>query len=199
MSGHSHGQLRVCRAGPSVRGCSDSIWASGASCWRSSCRSSSPTPACAPTSSASIPFPIATWRGVIFASAALAQIVPVYLCGAPVGLRAKPVVDPWRAHEHACAHGVDRPHIGLSSAIIPQNVFTMLVIMAVVTTLMAGPVLQVRPPRAGYRVAHLVRLEAVALRPSRPRLPCDLRLLDFDERALFCGGKTQFFASQKYG
>jgi hypothetical protein len=33
---------------------------------------------------------------------------------------------------------------------IPQNVFTMLVIMAVVTTVMTGPILRVLLPRAGY-------------------------------------------------
>jgi hypothetical protein len=37
-------------------------------------------------------------------------------------------------------------------ALIPQNVVTMLVIMAVVTTAVTGPLLQILLPRAGYRI-----------------------------------------------
>jgi K+:H+ antiporter len=46
-------------------------------------------------------------------------------------------------------------NIGLSLAIIPVDVFTMLVIMAVGTTIMAGPLLQLRLSRAGFRVTSL--------------------------------------------
>jgi hypothetical protein len=35
---------------------------------------------------------------------------------------------------------------------LPPNVFTMLVIMAVVTTVMTGPLLRLLLPRAGYAV-----------------------------------------------
>jgi hypothetical protein len=35
---------------------------------------------------------------------------------------------------------------------IPQNVFTMLVVMSVVTTIMTGPLLRLLLPRAGYAV-----------------------------------------------
>ncbi len=41
-------------------------------------------------------------------------------------------------------------NIGFDLGFIPQNVFTMLVIMAVVTTVMTGPLLQALLPRAGY-------------------------------------------------
>ena len=41
-------------------------------------------------------------------------------------------------------------NIGFDLGFIPQNVFTMLVIMAVVTTVMTGPLLRVLLPRAGY-------------------------------------------------
>jgi hypothetical protein len=40
-------------------------------------------------------------------------------------------------------------NIGFDLGFIPQNVFTMLVIMAVVTTVMTGPLLQALLPRAG--------------------------------------------------
>jgi len=43
-------------------------------------------------------------------------------------------------------------NIGFDLGFIPQNVFTMLVIMAVVTTVMTGPLLRLLLPRAGYAV-----------------------------------------------
>lgn len=43
-------------------------------------------------------------------------------------------------------------NIGYDMGLLPQNVFTMLVIMAVVTTVMTGPLLRVLLPRAGYAV-----------------------------------------------
>ena len=41
-------------------------------------------------------------------------------------------------------------NIGFDLGFIPPKVFTMLVIMAVVTTLMTGPLLRYLLPRAGY-------------------------------------------------
>jgi Kef-type K+ transport system membrane component KefB len=41
-------------------------------------------------------------------------------------------------------------NIGFDLGFIPQKVFTMLVIMAVVTTIMTGPLLRALLPRAGY-------------------------------------------------
>ena len=43
-------------------------------------------------------------------------------------------------------------NIGYDKGFLPQNVFTMLVIMAVATTVMTGPLLRVLLPRAGYAV-----------------------------------------------
>jgi Sodium/hydrogen exchanger family. len=43
-------------------------------------------------------------------------------------------------------------NIGYDMGLLPQNVFTMLVIMAVVTTVMSGPLLRLLLPRAGYAV-----------------------------------------------
>jgi Kef-type K+ transport system membrane component KefB len=47
-------------------------------------------------------------------------------------------------------------NIGHDGGFIPQKVFTMLVIMAVVTTMMTGPLLRVLLPRAGYLVPQSV-------------------------------------------
>jgi Kef-type K+ transport system membrane component KefB len=41
-------------------------------------------------------------------------------------------------------------NIGYDMGFIPQNVFTMLVIMAVVTTVMTGPLLKLLLPRTGH-------------------------------------------------
>jgi Kef-type K+ transport system membrane component KefB len=47
-------------------------------------------------------------------------------------------------------------NIGFGLGFIPQDVFTMLVIMAVATTVMTGPLLRVLLPRAGHRLDRLV-------------------------------------------
>ena len=46
-------------------------------------------------------------------------------------------------------------NVGYTLKVIPQNVFTMFVIMAVVTTVMTGPLLSFLLPRMGHRVAQL--------------------------------------------
>ena len=43
-------------------------------------------------------------------------------------------------------------NIGFDLGFIPQNVFTMMVIMAVLTTIMTGPLLKVLMPRLGYQI-----------------------------------------------
>jgi Kef-type K+ transport system membrane component KefB len=97
-----------------------------------------------------------TWCGVIFTMAAFAKIIPVYFAARLSGI----------APNDATILGVLMNtrglmelivlHVGFSLGIIPQHVFTMLVIMAIGTTIMTGPLLRVLLPRAGYRVARLV-------------------------------------------
>ncbi len=43
-------------------------------------------------------------------------------------------------------------NIGFDLGFLPQTMFTMLVVMAVVTTLMTGPLLKVLLPRVGHVV-----------------------------------------------
>ena len=45
-------------------------------------------------------------------------------------------------------------NIGLDLGFIPPKVFTMLVIMAIVTTIMTGPILKVLLPRTGHVIPH---------------------------------------------
>jgi Kef-type K+ transport system membrane component KefB len=97
-----------------------------------------------------------TWCGVIFATAVLAKIIPVYFAARASGI----------APHNATILGVVMNtrglmelivlHVGFSLGIIPQHVFTMLVIMAIGTTIMTGPLLHLLLPRAGYRVTRLV-------------------------------------------
>ena len=47
-------------------------------------------------------------------------------------------------------------NIGFDLGFIPQNVFTMLVVMAVATTIMTAPLLRVLLPRVGHRIAALI-------------------------------------------
>ncbi len=48
-------------------------------------------------------------------------------------------------------------NIGLDLGFLPKNVFTMLVIMAVVTTGMTGPLLQILLPRMGHRTGERIQ------------------------------------------
>ncbi len=92
----------------------------------------------------------AYWLAIILTAAILGKIIPVYIA--------------------ARASGFDHPqssilgtlmntralmelivlNIGLDLGFLPQNVFTMMVIMAVVTTIMTGPLLKVLLPRTGH-------------------------------------------------
>jgi Kef-type K+ transport system membrane component KefB len=98
----------------------------------------------------------ARWLGIIILAATLGKIIPVY----------------WAAR----VAGFDRPNswvlgslmntralmelivlnIGLDLGFIPPSVFTMLVIMAIVTTIMTGPLLKVLLPRGGHVIPQAV-------------------------------------------
>jgi Kef-type K+ transport system membrane component KefB len=97
-----------------------------------------------------------TWLAVVLAAASLGKIVPVYgvarFCGfdAPQG---------WILGSLMNTRGLMELivlNIGLDLGFVPPKVFTMLVIMAVVTTVMTGPLLKVLMPRAGHVLPHRV-------------------------------------------
>jgi Kef-type K+ transport system membrane component KefB len=92
------------------------------------------------------------WLAVILAGAILGKIVPVYLGARLCGF------DPTQAwilgslmNTRALMELIVL-NIGFDLGFIPQNVFTMLVIMAVVTTVMTGPILKFLLPRTGHAV-----------------------------------------------
>jgi Kef-type K+ transport system membrane component KefB len=90
------------------------------------------------------------WLSVMVLAAILGKIVPVYIAGRGCGF----------VHRECTILGALMNTRGLTELIvlnigydlgfIPRKVFTMLVIMAVVTTVMTGPLLRVLLPRAGY-------------------------------------------------
>ena len=92
------------------------------------------------------------WLATILAAAIASKCAPVYLAGRLSGFN----------HPESCVLGTLMNtralmelivlNIGLDMGVIPQKVFTMLVIMAVVTTVMTGPLLKRFLPRAGHVV-----------------------------------------------
>jgi Kef-type K+ transport system membrane component KefB len=89
------------------------------------------------------------WCGVLFAAAVGAKIIPVYFAARAGGLdrpqsRIVAVLMNTRALMELIVLNV-----GFSLGFIPQNVFTMLVLMAIGTTVMTGPLLRLLLPHAG--------------------------------------------------
>ena len=96
------------------------------------------------------------WCAAIFAGAVLSKIVPVYFAAKASGFDAPQsrilgVLMNTRALMELIVLNV-----GFSLGFIPQNVFTMLVLMAVGTTIMTGPLLRILLPRAGISVGKLI-------------------------------------------
>ena len=95
-----------------------------------------------------------SWLAVVLAAAILGKMLPVY--GAARACGFEPL--------HAWILGTLMNtralmelivlNIGLDLGFIPPKVFTMMVIMAVVTTIMTGPLLKVLLPRTGHRIPH---------------------------------------------
>lgn len=92
------------------------------------------------------------WLAVVLVASIFGKIIPVYLAGRLSGF----------SHTESSILGTLMNtralmelivlNIGFDMGVIPQNVFTMLVVMAVVTTVMTGPLLRYLLPRAGYAV-----------------------------------------------
>jgi len=96
------------------------------------------------------------WLAVILAASILGKMVPVYLAARAARF----------THYEACMLGTLMNtralmelivlNIGFDLGFLPQKAFTMMVVMAVVTTVMTGPLLKALMPRAGYALpAHI--------------------------------------------
>jgi len=92
------------------------------------------------------------WLAILFAAAVLSKIVPVYFAGRACGFD----------HHRSALLGTLMNtrglmelivlNIGFDLGFIPQNVFTMLVIMAALTTMMAGPLLKRLLSKTGHPI-----------------------------------------------
>src|SRR5580693_6461421 len=92
----------------------------------------------------------AAWLALLVAAAAVAKVVPVFVAARLSGFDA---LHGWILGSLMNTRGLMELivlNIGFDLGFIPQKVFTMLVIMAVVTTIMTGPLLKVLLPRAGH-------------------------------------------------
>jgi Kef-type K+ transport system membrane component KefB len=90
------------------------------------------------------------WLALVLAAAILGKIIPVYIAGRISGFNHKESTILGSLMNTRALMELIVLNIGFDLGFIPQNVFTMLVIMAVVTTVMTGPLLRVLLPRAGY-------------------------------------------------
>jgi len=90
------------------------------------------------------------WLAIVLAASILGKIIPVYLAGRISGFdRHQSWVLGTLMNTRALMELIVL-NIGFDLGFIPQKVFTMLVIMAVVTTVMTGPLLKVLLPRTGH-------------------------------------------------
>lgn len=90
------------------------------------------------------------WLAIVLAAAIGGKIIPVYIAGRLSGFDHKESSILGSLMNTRALMELIVLNIGYDMGFIPQKVFTMFVIMAVVTTVMTGPLLRVLLPRAGY-------------------------------------------------
>jgi Kef-type K+ transport system membrane component KefB len=90
------------------------------------------------------------WVSVILLAAILGKIAPVYIASRGCGFEHREGTILGALMNTRGLTELIVLNIGFDLGFIPRKVFTMLVIMAVVTTVMTGPLLRVLLPRAGY-------------------------------------------------
>jgi Kef-type K+ transport system membrane component KefB len=90
------------------------------------------------------------WLAVVLVAAILGKMVPVYFAGRLFGFQPREAFILGSLMNTRALMELIVLNIGFDLGFIPQNMFTMLVIMAVVTTMMTGPLLRVLLPKAGY-------------------------------------------------
>jgi Kef-type K+ transport system membrane component KefB len=95
------------------------------------------------------------WCLIMIAAAIVAKIVPVYVAARAGGFSSPDASVLGALMNTRGLMELIVLNVGYSMGFIPQNVFTMLVLMAVVTTMMTGPLLRVLLPRSGIAVGRL--------------------------------------------
>jgi Kef-type K+ transport system membrane component KefB len=92
------------------------------------------------------------WLAVILALSIVGKIIPVFVAARLSGFGTTESTILGSLMNTRALMELIVLNIGYDLGFIPQNVFTMLVIMAVTTTVMTGPLLRLLLPRAGYAV-----------------------------------------------
>jgi len=93
------------------------------------------------------------WLALVLAAAILGKIIPVYVAARLSGFtHDKSSILASLMNTRALMELIVL-NIGYDLGFVPQNVFTMLVIMAVATTVMTGPLLKLLLPRLGQRIS----------------------------------------------
>ncbi|MBC7800877.1 MAG: cation:proton antiporter, partial [Gemmatimonadaceae bacterium] len=90
------------------------------------------------------------WLALVLTVSILGKVIPVYIAGRAVGLGHWPSVVLGSLMNTRALMELIVLNIGYDLGYLPQKTFTMLVIMAVVTTVMTGPLLQWLLPRMGH-------------------------------------------------
>ena len=95
------------------------------------------------------------WLALVLLLSVAGKVVPVYWAGRVAGFgRWESSVLGALMNTRALMELIVL-NIGYDLGVLPQKVFTMLVIMAIATTVMTGPLLQLLLPRTGHRVARV--------------------------------------------
>ena len=94
------------------------------------------------------------WLCLILGGAILAKIVPVYLAGRTCGFDRNESLLLGSLMNTRALMELIVLNIGYDLGFIPPTAFTMFVIMAVVTTVMTGPILRLLLPRIGHEIPH---------------------------------------------
>lgn len=96
------------------------------------------------------------WLGLVLAAAILGKIIPVYIGARLAGFdHPRSMVLGSLMNTRALMELIVL-NIGYDMGFLPQKVFTMLVVMAVVTTVMTGPLLKWLLPKTGHVMPRLV-------------------------------------------
>lgn len=92
------------------------------------------------------------WVMIVLAAAVLGKVIPVYLAGRLTGFNhAESSVMGALMNTRALMELIVL-NVGYDLGVIPQSMFTMLVVMAVVTTMMTGPLLRILLPRLHHAI-----------------------------------------------
>lgn len=94
------------------------------------------------------------WMLIFVAVSVFAKIIPVALVSRLAGYETKAALLLGVLMNTRALMELIVLNIGLETGFLPQKIFTMLVMMAVVTTLMAGPALKFLMPRLGLEIPH---------------------------------------------